>query len=177
ERVGRKELVNKIGIGEGSIRTILKILKEKNLIESNKKGHILNENGIKELNKYMEKFSLPFKIYSNDIGNGCKVGIIVHNCSDKISYAGMEERDEAIRNKANKALILIYDKKEKIPFRKLKFPNDVYLIDEFSEFIRETEKIEFKEGDVLVVTFADNYIDAENSAVAVGLYLSKKIKN
>lgn len=173
ERTGRKDLANKIGIGEGSIRTILKILKKKNLIDSNKKGHILNENGINFLNKYLEKFSLPFKVYSTDIGNESKVGIIVHNCADKISYGGIKERDIAIRNNADRALILIYNEKGNVPFQKLKFPNDVYLIDEFSEFVEEMKKVKFVKGDVLIVTFANNYIDAENSAIAVALYLKR----
>lgn len=175
EKTGRKELAKRMNIGQGSVRTIFKILKKENLIDSDKKGHILNENGIKKLNEYLKKWTFPFKIYSNDIGKGKKIGIIIHNIADKISYCGMKERDIAVRNGSDGALVLIYDEREKVFFKRLKFPNDIYSIEDFPEFIEKIKNINFKDKDVLVVTFSDDYNISENAAIAVALRLTKNL--
>ncbi|MBU1854791.1 MAG: hypothetical protein KKF89_03655, partial [Nanoarchaeota archaeon] len=43
--VSRAELVEKLELGEGTIRTILSFLKEKKLLKSNRPGHYLSKKG------------------------------------------------------------------------------------------------------------------------------------
>jgi len=125
-RTGRKKLLRKIGIGEGSMRTILKKLKNNGLIDSAKKGHALNDSGNGYLNEYMKKFSAPFKIHADDIVGGRKTGIVVHAASGKIT-TGLSERDMAVRTGASGAIVLKYDNKAK----KLTFPDEVRQVEDF----------------------------------------------
>jgi len=165
-RIGRKKLLREIGIGEGSIRTILKKLKTEGLIDSTKKGHKLNDSGFEYLNKYLKKFKIPFKIISDDIIEGKKIGIVVYKSSDKIT-TGVRERDIAVRTGASGALVLKYDDK----LNKLKFPSNIQSIEDFLEFKNEIESMNFKfnAGDVLIVAFSNNYNVSENAAFAIAL--------
>ena len=51
KNTGRQELARDIGLGEGTIRTILNILKSKQLLDSTKKGHFLSKKGTDVLNQ------------------------------------------------------------------------------------------------------------------------------
>jgi len=167
-RTGRKKLLRKIGIGEGSMRTILKKLKNNGLIDSAKKGHALNDSGNGYLNEYMKKFSAPFKIHADDIVGGRKTGIVVHAASGKIT-TGLSERDMAVRTGASGAIVLKYDNKAK----KLTFPDEVRQVEDFPGFKNEIESLNiyFNSGDVLVVAFSDDYIVSENAALEIALRL------
>lgn len=170
ERTGRKNLLQEISIGEGSMRTVLKKLKARGFIESTKKGHKLTDSGEEYLNKYLEKFTIPFKINSGDIITGKKAGIVVRNACDKITN-GIAQRDIAVRAGALGALLLKYCDKS----GKLKFPDEVQLLEDFPEFKSEIEAIamnaEFNPGDVLIVAFSENYAVCENAVIAIAFSL------
>lgn len=167
-RTGRKKLLRKIGIGEGSMRTILNKLKKRGFIDSTKKGHKLTVSGLECLDKYLKKFTAPFKIYAEDIVEGRKAGIIARNVSGKIT-TGVRERDTAVRMGALGALVLKYD----AALNKLKFPDDVPSVDDFPGFKSEIENldIDFNPGDVLVVAFSDDCSVSENAALEIALAL------
>ena len=52
--VGRKQLMNELGVGEGSMRTILNQLKKQGLITSSRGGHALTAKGRSALGKPLE---------------------------------------------------------------------------------------------------------------------------
>lgn len=166
-RIGRKKLLKEIGIGEGSMRTILKKLKTKSLIDSTKKGHKLNDVGLEHLNEYLKKFTIPFKIHADDIVAGKKTGIVVRGASGKIT-TGLLERDTAVRAGASGALIL-----KCCSGAKLKFPDEIRSIDDYPGFTSELVNlnVDFNPGDVLIVAFSDCYIVSENACIAIALNL------
>ncbi len=169
-RVGRKKLLREIGIGEGSMRTILKKLKAGGFIDSGKTGHLLNGSGVEYLNGYMKKFTAPFKIYANDIVGGRKTGVVVRGVSGKIT-TGVKERDIAVRTGASGAIVLKYDGN----LKKLTFPDEVQSTGDFPEFENEIKSlnIDFNSGDVLVVAFSDDYIVSENAVLEIALSLAR----
>ena len=59
EGISRHNLAKSLELGEGTIRTILGILKNKKLIESTKKGHFLSSRGNSEMSKLKENMALP----------------------------------------------------------------------------------------------------------------------
>ncbi len=162
--IGRKKLVKLLEIGEGSARTLLKGLKEKGLIKSDKKGHELTKKGKLHLKKILEKFSKPCEIFSS-IVEGKKGVVIVHNVAHKIDK-GIEERDISLRAGADGAIILKYSNGIRTPVSDLKLTG--------SDLLNEIKKINLQNGDVIVVSFANTNASAENGALAIALNLTRK---
>ncbi len=101
----RAALVQATGLGEGSIRSILLILKEKGLIEASKKGHALTKKGEvwhNKLESALNIFECPVKDY--DLAFHIKPPI-----TEKQSY---ELRDLAVKWGSKGALIFYYNGKD-----------------------------------------------------------------
>ena len=54
KNISRQELAIELELGEGTIRTILNILKSDKFLESTKKGHFLSKKGIEALEQINE---------------------------------------------------------------------------------------------------------------------------
>lgn len=164
--IGRKILSNKIGISEGSMRTLLNYLKKQGIVVSTHKGHSLTSSGDKIIEGFLNFASFPFEISLPDMAQDRCVGIVLRNASKKIKK-GIEERDIAIREGCKGAFIFLYTNNE------FKFPSiDVSILDypishEYLNNIARQKNL--NEGDVIVVCFADNCITAENGAIKISL--------
>src|SRR3989338_10737 len=78
KNTGRQELARELEIGEGTMRTILKILKSKNLLDSTKKGHFLSKRGGGALKQIYDSISMPKSMASQSLyPNFKKVGVHV----------------------------------------------------------------------------------------------------
>ena len=158
----RLELVKKLQLGEGTVRTILDVLKNNSLIKSTQKGHSLSEEGNKVLNRVKKDIELLEKIEYKEYKNLKSQAIVVRN--PKLEKT-TQLRDKAIKNGAEAALILLFDGKLKMPGFK------------FQEDFSELENCyNFKNKDVLVVTFASSSKLAEQSALSVALELDDNLK-
>lgn len=102
EPIGRKRLAVYLGVGEGSVRTLLNKIDD--LVDSSSKGHFLNKRGkkiIEEINEYLVG---PKKLESNiDTENSSRFAI---KLNDHHLEKGTEIRDEIIRGGAKGALVL-----------------------------------------------------------------------
>lgn len=160
--IGRKKLADKLGVGEGSVRTILNRLKEEGFVSSTIQGHVLTEKGENELGDSVRKF-LEIKVSDLTVGE-VDVATIVENSADKVS-SGIEERDEAIKVGAEGATVLVFKDNE------LKLPNAELNIDEEIK----SQLLDFfqpEEGDVVIIATADNEYSAERGALAAAESLS-----
>lgn len=162
--VSRSFLAKSLELGEGTIRSVLDILKEKNYLESNNIGHYLSKNGstmVENLKnniviKKIDKVSLfpNKKIITIQIKNFKKIANVV------------ALRDEAVKNGAEGALILKYD-------NKLRFYDSDY-----KEDLRKIEnKLDLSRNDLVIVTYADSYKLAEYGAIATVINISNQLKN
>ncbi len=164
--VGRKTLSCKIGISEGSMRTLLNYLKEKNILTATHKGHALTPAGDKIIVGFLNFASFPFEISLPDMTQDKCIGIILKNASEKIKK-GIEERDTAIREGCNGAYVLLYTNDG------FKFPSvntsifDYPVSHEYLNNIARRENL--NEGDVVAICFADNFINAENGVINISL--------
>lgn len=164
-RVGRKKLVKELGIGEGSVRTLLKKLKNQGLVSSVKQGHTLTEKGLSQVNTLLNKFTQPEKFESYDLACGSpKMMTVVHETSWKIKK-GVNQRDTAVKAGADGALILVYKNNE------ISFPSDEQGLEELSETGKKLNGIDLREGDVIVVAFAGDESSAENGVLAIAAEL------
>jgi len=167
-RLGRKNLVKILGVGEGSVRTIIKRLKGEGLIKSSKQGHELTQKGKETVENYLNKFSMPGEFGSNDLaldpGEFSSI-VIVHGASNKFG-SGIEQRDIARDAGATSIAILLYKK------RTIEFPTPEVRISQFPDSEKELENIDLKEGDAILISFGETKAKAENGAVAVALQLT-----
>ncbi|MBW2975041.1 hypothetical protein KY366_04960 [Candidatus Woesearchaeota archaeon] len=163
EPVSREKLSSELELGEGTIRTILDILKDNNLISSKRQGHFLSEKGTIFLNNLRESIEGPKRISYDQLHPKLKkAALLVKNCNKQISF---KERDIAIKNSAEAALLFRFDKNLFLP--------------QAEQDIIDTSQLnylfQYKKNDLLIITFADSYRVTENSALAVCMELSSFI--
>jgi Mn-dependent DtxR family transcriptional regulator len=160
-RTGRKKLVKELGVGEGSVRTILKKLKREGLISSVKQGHALTEKGRGFVERLLLKFTRPQLFESYDLACGSAKSVaVVHDASAKIKR-GIDERDTAVKAGADGAVILVCKE------GKIGFPAEDAGLDELPETRGKVEKLRLRDGDVVVIAFGKDAISAEDGVLAV----------
>jgi len=157
----RKDLKN-LGIGEGSLKGILNILKAKRILSSTRQGHSLTSKGEKLRSTVNSEISNPKKV-GLEYFKGIGAAIVVGNVRKKITY---RERDIAIRQGAEAALLLRFDKKLFIP----ECDQDVMNMDKFEGLFK------YKQGDILMVVFADSTNIVERALLSVALSLNLRLK-
>lgn len=160
--IGRKSLSERLGVGEGSMRTILNQLKERGLITSSRAGHALTAKGKRVLGK-------PFKlvrINAGDITVGeFDIATLVRGAEGKVRY-GIEQRDATIKVGAKGATVLVFKK------GKLRFPDEFTVVSEsVSRLIMDA--LEPREGDVVIIGTAGDLAKAEAGAKAAAKTLTE----
>jgi len=110
KKLSRNELAKSLELGEGTIRSILNILKAKELLNSDKKGHSLTKKGSEFLKRIEQQIS-RFKEIENKkfFPSQKKIGIIIKNIGKLIETYKL--RDIAVKNGADGAILLEYHNK------------------------------------------------------------------
>ena len=162
--LGRQELAVDLGLGEGTSRTILEILKKKNLLDSTKNGHFLSKKGADMLNQILKSVSIPMEVKIKEIyPEYKKIAIQLKNTPNLKEIYRL--RDIAVKIGAEGAMIL-------------RFKHGLYAPESDYNFdYGELEKnFEFEDGDVLVIAFSNNKRNAENGAFAIAAELNPDLK-
>lgn len=168
EPLGRFKLMKELGLGEATVKTLLKNLVEGNLLKSTKRGVALTASGKKTLDKIKRKMVFPIRIDAKnytDRGlykNKFDSVILVKNAVKKIRL-GIEQRDIAIKSGAIGATTLIQKNGRII------FPSKCLDVNEFGDYLKKHFKI--NDNDVIVICSAPSYKTAEYAALEVGLSL------
>ena len=160
-RIGRKRLVEKLGIGEGSMRTILEKLGRRGLITSSRGGHSLTKKGQRFL------YSLPefLQVDAGDLTVGkFDVATVVSGAAGKVKN-GVEQRDEAIKAGADGATALVFKN------GRLQFPDGSMKVPE-KVAKRLVEILHPKTGDVVVIGTGKDAAKAEAGARAAAQTLT-----
>lgn len=158
KRIGRKQLVKKLDLGEGSVRSVLKFLIERNYLTSSvAKGHNLSKKGEEFLAK-LHRFVLGPKIVdAKELTIGKKdVAVLVKNAAKKVKM-GINERDAAIKKGSLGASVLIFRDKE------LRFPDQNKLNIKNKSLYKS---FELEEEDVLIIGTDNTIVKAEIAAIA-----------
>jgi hypothetical protein len=165
EGISRQELVKRLDLGEGTIRSILAILKEKQCIVSTQQGHILTLKG-KQLYTFLNKIiSQPKSIVLHPYDHLKSIGV-VYKDTLTLDYKHYKLRDHAVKNGAEGA-VLLHSKKDRL---------DVGFDckDDFTYLRKHFEELE--DGHTLITTFSTSTKNAEAGALAVVLEVSKEMK-
>ena len=164
KNIGRQELAKELELGEGTIRTILEILKSKRLLDSTKKGHFLSRHGSETLNQLYDCVSIPKNITAQSIyPHSTKIGVLVRNVVKLKEIYKL--RDTALKHGADGAIIL-------------KFEGRLYAPEsDYEQDYGELEKyFDFKNNDVLIIAFSDEKRNSENGALAIAVELNNALK-
>ncbi|WP_019176852.1 DUF4443 domain-containing protein [Methanomassiliicoccus luminyensis] len=162
-RKGRKQLSDRIGVGEGSMRTIIEYLREEDLVD-------VKQTGIKISKKGQEFFGkLPLQIYtldSEDMTLGqSSVAVQVKGMGYKIK-SGMEQRDQAIMAGAEGATTVV------VKGDKLIIPVDFDLDKDRPEAAGSIRRLfDLNDGDVIIIGTSADLQRAEEGALAAAFEL------
>ncbi|MCQ2052675.1 MAG: hypothetical protein MJZ03_01890 [archaeon] len=98
KRIGRKRLAKKIGVGEGSMRRILEILRQWDMINTKQTGITITRWGL----SFFE--DIPLKVIDIDLNDfilgNYSQSVLVYGVADKIEN-GMQQRDAGIKVGSN----------------------------------------------------------------------------
>ena len=164
DKVSRKQIVKKIGVGEGSVRTILNQLKNRGLIISSKGGHSLTARG----KNFLEKAQEFVQVDVGDLTVGrANVATLIKGAAAKVKR-GIEQRDEAMKAGAEGASVLIFKD------GKLRFPDGFAEVGvDASETLVKLLKPE--ESDAIVIGAASDARTAETGARAAARTLTRRV--
>ncbi len=105
--IGRNSLAKKLEVGEGAIRTIIKRLRDAELIKTSKEGCILTSKGSKVWTQFLEYFSNHGEFGKTALTKADhNYAFLVKNRGDKIG-SGIEQRDAAIMAGGSRAIVIV----------------------------------------------------------------------
>lgn len=166
--LGRLKLSKDLHLGEGEIRTLVKHLKNEDLIEVSNSGISLSPNGRKLLSRLRTLMSEPLEVPSTPLTVGpFNVAVRVAGTKDSIQY-GLEQRDAAVIAGAKGATTLVFTK------NRLVLPGTNEDIPKSNQSaLASLSKLGLNEGDVIIIGSADDRTKAEIGARAAALQLLK----
>jgi hypothetical protein len=160
--VPRIDLAKKLGLGEGTVRTILDILKNKKLIDSNRQGHFLTGKGTKLRDDIVA--NLQWKRIPNISKMTAKVNLAFRIAGGALNGIGYKERDTAIKNGADTCIIMQFRDRLKMP------GNEKIDLKKYEGFFH------LKNGDILLICGAETTAKAEWAGISVSEEMNRLIK-
>ncbi|MCE5296381.1 MAG: DUF4443 domain-containing protein [Euryarchaeota archaeon] len=162
-RKGRKQLSDAVGVGEGSMRTILEYLREHDLVEIKQTGVSISKKGIDFLNGFPIQVGLVTKSDSS-IGQ-VAVAVLVKSMADKVKI-GVEQRDAAVKAGADGATTIL------VKSGNLWIIPDYNLDEHKKAFAAELRGIfTIQDGDVIIIGTGMDYRQAEDGALSAAFDL------
>jgi hypothetical protein len=165
--VGRGRLGTLTGLGQGEVRTLIKRLKDNDLIAIEANGCTLSKKGEKEYGKLSSLLLWSSSVDARELELGERCwAVIVAGAAKKVRY-GIEQRDAAIRAGADGAFTAIFRAgRFTVPGEGTDCEKDGP-----SEPWITIRKAGLREGDVAVVTGSSNETGSEDGALAAVLTL------
>ena len=162
-RKGRKVMADRIGVGEGSMRTIVDYLREEGLVDVKQTGIRITKAGTDFISR------LPLQVYTldaPDISLGeHSVAVLVRGVSSKVG-SGMEQRDQAIKAGADGATTVV------VNGDRLTVPVDFDLDKERPETAWALRRLfDLSDGDVIIIGTSKSLQRAEEGAMAAAFEL------
>jgi predicted transcriptional regulator len=160
--IGRGSLSEKLGLGEGTTRTLISRLKKAQLMTTSRKGCVLTEKGTKVWTQIKALIPIMVKIEDNELTFAANnVATIVKNRAEKVKK-GLEQRDAAVRDGASGATTLVYKGGKLI----LPTMSDDVSKDYPKAFRQIMQLMNPKENDVVIISCGTTLKAAEYGALA-----------
>ncbi len=170
--LGRNKLARELSVGDGAVRTIIRRLKEADLITIKKEGCKLTEKGLSVWRTFEDIFPKRLPLGETELTKaGPNFAFLVKDSGNKIK-SGIEQRDAAIMGGAKRAIVIV-SKDNHLVIESIS--NDVA-----KQFPKAADQImesfKPKDNDAIVIASADNILKAKRGAFAASWILvdSKK---
>ncbi|MEM2233112.1 MAG: DUF4443 domain-containing protein [Nitrososphaerota archaeon] len=168
--VSRAAMSEELGIGEGSVRSLVRKLALMGLVQVIRSGCTLTKTGEEFLSALSEHVAGPVRLDLRGVWRyPHSVGVSVRNGARFVG-SGLEERDEAVRHGAEAAMVLTYET-GRLLMPELEDLSTSY--PDFSHHVNETMRP--VDGDCIIIAGASTYGKAEAGALGAGLKLLKRI--
>jgi hypothetical protein len=164
--VGRGRLGSLVGLGQGEVRTLIKRMRENDLIVIQPDGCRLSRKGEREFLKLKEKIPWSSKVRAKSLGIGDKCSAVLVRGAAKNVKKGIEQRDAAIRVGAIGAFTAVFKGRFTLPGEGTDSEKDGP-----RELWSAARSAGPQEGDVLIVVGADSEEAAELGILAAALTL------
>ncbi len=159
--VGRKKLSSIMGIGEGSIRSLIKRLRDMKLIYVDRSGCSLTKRGREFVRKIRRVMIGPEKLRLDLIGDEA-YAILIKGFKGRVNI--LEMRDEAVRVGGKGAIILVRSGND------ILFPETG---EPLSKYHPRDEKaimgLSPLEGDIIVIGIGSNLRESRDASIAASL--------
>ncbi|MFH0863417.1 MAG: DUF4443 domain-containing protein [Candidatus Altiarchaeota archaeon] len=165
DTTGRKKLVKALGLGEGSVRTIIKRLAQEGLIASTKQGHNLTPKGRQTVADNIRNLAKPVQFDLGGLVAGSQSLIVVSGGSSS-TISPVSIRDAALKAGADGALIFTFDGSFKLPGIDL---------EKYPETLNRLKTLKIMPKDAVVVGFGSTPQNAEDGAFAAAFKLMKRV--
>ncbi|MGA8856379.1 MAG: DUF4443 domain-containing protein [Candidatus Bathyarchaeia archaeon] len=168
-QIGRIELSRRLGIGEGTIRTIIKHLMQANIINIAKGGCVLTKRGVQLYNSLRSKVSKVSIIDAKQLAlDKVSAAVLVRHVGHLVKR-GIEQRDAAIRSGATGACTLVFQGRQ---FLMPMSENEEWSLTSDDPLFQDLKKsFNPGEGDVIVLSSATDRVTADHGAMAAALTL------
>jgi hypothetical protein len=165
--VGRGRLGSLVGLGQGEVRTLIKRMKEKDLILIEPDGCKLSRKGEREFLKLKEKIPWSSLVDAKSLGIGDECAAVLVRAAGKNVRKGIEQRDAAVRVGANGALTALFAK------GRFTLPGEGTDCEKDGPrgLWSAARSAGPREGDVLIVVGADSWDTAELGTLSAALTL------
>ncbi len=165
--VGRGKLGSLVGLGQGEVRTLIKRLKENDLIVIGAKGCELSRKGEREFLKLKQKLPWSSQVRAGSLGIGDECAAVLVRGAGRDLRRGIEQRDAAVRVGAVGALTALFTR------GRFRLPGEVADCESDGprELWAEARAAGPIEGDVLIVVGADSQAAADLGTLAATLTL------
>jgi len=161
ERIGRNKLSERLGMGEGTTRTLINRLLDAQLIAISRSGCALTRSGHSILNELNLMLGTRTKVFRSSVTVGTyNFGILVKGAANRIK-SGIEQRDAAVRAGADGAVTLVVKHGELVmPPAESKMTTQESVAKKIQEAFRP------RENDAIIIAGADSEQNAEEGARA-----------
>jgi predicted transcriptional regulator len=169
EPVGRIKISKKVGLGEGTTRTLLKHLRSEGMTQSSRSGISLSEDGKSLFSDLRSKLSESVEVPSSPLTVGAfNIAVLVRDSAPAIG-SGMEQRDAAIKTGALGATTLVFSSS------KLALPHGEEKLSESMPELHDklVDSFNPEENDVIIVGSGSNRDLAEIGAKMAAIKLLK----
>lgn len=168
-QIGRIELSKRLGIGEGTIRTIIKHLMQANIIEIAKGGCVLTKRGVTLYNSLRSKVSKVSIMDAKQLAlDKVSAAVLVRRVGHLVRR-GIEQRDAAIRAGATGACTLVFQGRE---FLMPMSESEEWSLNSDDQLFQDLKKsFSPGEGDIIVLSSAPDRATADHGAMAAALTL------
>lgn len=167
--LGRKSLAQRLGLGEGSARSLLKRLEARNLLTSTRTGCHITEEGQRLVELIRSVLTGPVRVRAGALTVGAKDAAVLVRGGGAFVDSGLGVRDSAFRAGADGATVLV------VRNDGVYFPDGIRCPGELQEIgASVAELLAARGGDAVVIGTAQTYTLAELGAVAGALWIIER---